>query len=76
MYWKKWFKATLIRMIRTFAQVFLASVITLSAFHEVDWMMTLSKSLFATLICFLMCLKNNLPELKTLDIGDSQDEEL
>ena len=63
MYLKRWVKATAIRMLRTFAQVLIASLVGMQLFEEVDWRIALSKTGLATLICMLMCLRNNLPEL-------------
>lgn len=60
-----WFKAALIRAIRTFAQGFLAIIPTTAiVLSDVNWMMCLSSGAFAALISFVMSLAG-LPEVET-----------
>ena len=59
---KQWWKAVLIRMIKTFAEGALAVIGTQAAFiHEVNWLMVLSGGAMAMVISFLLALKG-LPE--------------
>lgn len=59
---KNWAKATLVRVIKTFAEGMLAFVganaVTLG---DIDWIASLYAGIFAAFICFLTCLKG-LPE--------------
>lgn len=60
---KQWWKAVLIRMIKTFAEGALAVIGTQAAFiHEVNWLMVLSGGAMAMVISFLLALKG-LPEV-------------
>lgn len=59
---KNWWKASLIRTIKTFAEVLISMVTVGQAFSEVEWMHVLSVSGVAALIAFLTCFAG-LPEV-------------
>ena len=59
---KKWFEATLIRMIRTGAEAALAVIGSTSFFGGVDWKVVGSSTLLAMVVSFLLALKG-LPEV-------------
>lgn len=63
-YWKKWAKATLIRMIRTFAEAMLAYIGT-GAFvlNDVNWQAALSAGGLGAVASFLLALAG-LPEVE------------
>lgn len=60
---KNWWKAALIRTIKTFAEVLISMVTVGQAFSEVEWMHVLSVSGVAALIAFLTCFAG-LPEVE------------
>ena len=59
---KKWFEATLIRMIRTGAEAALAVIGSTTMFGGVDWRVVGSSTLLAMIESFLLALKG-LPEV-------------
>ena len=59
---KKWFEATLIRMIRTGAEAALAVIGSTTMFGGVDWRVVGSSTLLAVIVSFLLALKG-LPEV-------------
>ena len=59
---KKWFDATLIRMIRTGAEAALAVIGSTTMFGGVDWRVVGSSTLLAMIVSFLLALKG-LPEV-------------
>ena len=59
---KKWFEATLIRMIRTGAEAALAVIGSPTMFGGVDWRVVGSSTLLAMIVSFLLALKG-LPEV-------------
>lgn len=59
----EWFKAALIRMIRTAAQVALGMFTVGMAVHEVDWQHVLSVTVVAAVYSLLTSVATNLPEL-------------
>ena len=59
---KKWFAATLIRMIRTGAEAALAVIGSTTMFGGVDWRVVGSSTLLAMIVSFLLALKG-LPEV-------------
>lgn len=59
---KKWFEATLIRMIRTGAEAALAVIGSTTVFGGVDWRVVGSSTLLAMIVSFLLALKG-LPEV-------------
>ena len=61
--WKLWFKAALVRGIRTVAQAALATIGTAVAMGEVNWMAVGSTALLAGIVSMLMSIKG-LPEVK------------
>lgn len=63
MNWKKFFKATLIRCIRTFAESALAYIGTGAILlGDVNWVCVLSAGGMGSVIAFLMALATGLPE--------------
>jgi len=72
MYWKRWLKATAIRSLRTFIATLVALITSsnIEFFHDLEWWQILSKCFMAALVSFLMCLRNNLPELSEEKIDD------
>ena len=61
-YWAAWFKAALIRAIRTVAQTAAATLGVFTALDEVNWFAVLSSSLLAGLLSILTSL-GGLPEV-------------
>ena len=59
---KKWFEATLIRMIRTGAEAALAVIGSTTMFGGVDWRVVGSSTLLAMIVSFLLALKGR-PEV-------------
>lgn len=59
---KKWAKATAIRVIKTFAEALSAILLTSTFLYEVDWKLALSASTLASILCLLTCVKG-LPEV-------------
>ena len=69
--WKKFFKATGIRCIRTFAEAALAYLGTGAVFlHEVNWLYVFSAGGMCAVVAFLMALATGLPEVKDDTAGD------
>ena len=64
---KKWFEATLIRMIRTGAEAALAVIGSTTMFGGVDWRVVGSSTLLAMIVSFLLALKG-LPEVIEEDL--------
>ena len=60
---KNWWKAALVRTIKTFAEVLISMVTVGQAFSEVEWLHVLSVSGVAALIAFLTCFAG-LPEVE------------
>ena len=59
---KNWWKAALVRTIKTFAEVLISIVTVGQAFSEVEWLHVLSVSVVAALLAFLTCFAG-LPEV-------------
>lgn len=63
--WKKFFRATLIRCVRTFAESALAYIGTGVVFvHEVNFLLVLSAGGMGFLTAFLLALATGLPEVE------------
>lgn len=62
----KWFKAALLRALRTFAQTAAATIGVASLLSEVSWMQVLSASALAAILSLLMSV-GGLPEVKEGD---------
>lgn len=62
-YWAAWFKAALIRAVRTVAQTAAASLGVYAALDEVNWFAVLSSALLAGLLSLLTSL-GGLPEVE------------
>ena len=62
--------ATLIRAVRTIAQVAVATIGTTATLQEVDWAMVASTSALAGILSILMAL-GGLPEVETDDASES-----
>ena len=65
MNWKEWFKAALIRAIRTFAQTAVSMIAVGAAFSEIDWLRVLSVSGVAFVLSILTSLATGLPEVQS-----------
>lgn len=64
MNWKEWFKAALIRAIRTFAEAMLAYIGTGAlVLNDVNWLAALSAGAFG-FICAILLALAGLPEVK------------
>lgn len=63
-YWLNWFKAALIRAIKTIAQTAIATIGTSAALGEVNWVLVASASALAGIISLLTSLAG-LPEVET-----------
>lgn len=61
--WKEWFKAALIRALKTFAQTFAGCIAVGAAASEVDWLRALSVSGVAFVLSILTSLAG-LPEVE------------
>ncbi len=61
--WKKWFKAALIRALRTFAQTAAATIGAAVLISDVSWVQVLSASALAAVLSLLMSV-GGLPEVK------------
>jgi hypothetical protein len=70
---KLWFKAALIRAIKTIAQAAIGFIGTSVVIGEVDWMFVLSGSALAGIVSLLMSIAG-LPEVKMAQ--EEQDKEL
>ena len=69
--WKEWFKAALIRAIKTFAQTAAASITVGAALEEVQWLRVLSVSGVSFVLSLLTSLAG-LPEVEKIppDVED------
>ena len=67
---RTWAMATLIRAVRTIAQVAVATIGTTATLQEVDWAMVASTSALAGILSILMAL-GGLPEVETDDASES-----
>ena len=65
--WKEWFKAALVRAVKTFAQTAGASITVGAAMSEVDWLRVLSVSGVAFILSMLTSL-GGLPEVERMDL--------
>ena len=66
--WKDFLKATLIRCIRTFAEVALAYIGTSAVvLSDVNWIGVLSAGAMGFVLAFLLALATGLPEVKPPD---------
>lgn len=63
---KKWFKAALLRALRTFAQTAAAAIGAAALLSEVSWVEVLSASALAAVLSLLMSV-GGLPEVKEGD---------
>ena len=61
--WKNWWRAALVRAVKTFSQTAVATVGTAAVLTEVNWLLVLSASALAALLSLLTSLAG-LPELK------------
>ena len=61
--WKTWWKAALIRAVKTLAQTALATIGTAAVLSQVDWLLMVSTSVLAAILSLLTSLAG-LPELK------------
>ena len=61
--WKNWIKAAGIRALKTVAQAAIATIGTSAVLSEVDWVMVVSASVLAGILCLLTSLAG-LPELE------------
>lgn len=59
----KFFKAALIRAIRTICQTAVATIGTAAVFTDVDWMIVGSASLLAGILSILTSIATDLPEV-------------
>ena len=65
--WKKWFKATAVRTVKTMAEMAIALIGTnVIGITEVDWLGVLSGCALAGVITILTCIKG-LPEVKEVE---------
>lgn len=62
-HFKQWFKAALIRAIRTVAQTAVATIGTTSVIESVDWKIVISSALLAGILSILTSV-TGLPEVK------------
>lgn len=62
-YWKRWAKAAAVRAIKTFAQVFVATVGTTAYIGAVDWQMVLSTSALSAILSIATSIAG-IPEVK------------
>ena len=67
---RTWAMATLIRAVRTIAQVAVATIGTTATLQEVDWAIVGSTSALAGVLSILMAL-GGLPEVETDDVDES-----
>ena len=61
--WKNWFKAAGVRAVRTMAQTAAATIGTSAVLGDVNWLMVLSASALAGVLCMLTSIAG-LPEVK------------
>lgn len=62
-YWKKWWKAALVRALRTMAQVACGSFTVDAAFFEVDWRRVVSVAIVSGIYSLLTSV-SGLPEVE------------
>ena len=67
---KKFWKAALIRAIRTIAQTAIATIGTTAVIEEVRWLTVLSASALAGLLSLLTSIATGLPEVEDTDKGE------
>ena len=70
--WKEWFKAALIRAVKTFAQTAGAGITVGAAMSEVDWLRVASVSGVAFVLSMLTSL-GGLPEVEKKDPPDGME---
>lgn len=63
MNWKKWFKAAMVRCVKTVAQTAVATIGTTAMLSEVDWVMVGSTAILAGILSILTSIAG-LPEVK------------
>lgn len=61
-YWKKWFKATAIRTVRTMAETFISVAAVAPTMGEVNWRYVASATTLSGIITVALCVKG-LPEV-------------
>ena len=59
----RWFKAALIRAVKTVAETMIATIGTSAVLSQVDWKLVVSSSLLSGLLSLLISIKG-LPEIK------------
>lgn len=59
----KFWKAALIRSLRTFCQTAIATIGTTAVLEEVNWIMVVSSSVLAALLSILNSIATGLPEV-------------
>lgn len=72
--WKKWAKAAGVRAVKTMAQTMAATIGTAAVMGAVNWQMAASASALAGILSVLTSIAG-LPEVKTEESGDREDEE-
>ena len=60
----KFWKAALIRSLRTFCQTAIATIGTTAVLEEVNWVMVVSSSVLAALLSILNSIATGLPEVE------------
>jgi hypothetical protein len=63
MNWKRWFKAAMVRCVKTVAQTAVATIGTTAMLSEVDWVMVGSTAILAGILSILTSIAG-LPEVK------------
>lgn len=63
MNWKRWFKAAMVRCVKTVAQTAVATIGTTAMLSEVDWVMVGSTAILAGILSVLTSIAG-LPEVK------------
>lgn len=66
---KKWFKAALVRCVKTVCQTAIATIGTSAAISDVNWVMVLSSSALAGVLSILTSVAG-LPEVNTEEEGE------
>lgn len=62
--WKEFWKAALIRALRTFAQTAVATIGTSALLEQVNWLAVASASVLAALLSVLTSIATGLPEVE------------
>ena len=62
--WKEFWKAALIRALRTFAQTAVATIGTSALLEQVNWLAVASASALAAILSLLTSLATGLPEVE------------